>query len=187
MPNHISLASAVFSLFGAAALVAFTVCHTIAARVALLVTAAACIQLRLLCNLTDGLVAIEGGMKSKSGEIFNDLPDRISDSLILASAGYAVPWKIGPELGWSAALLAIFTAYVRVLGGSCGTQQYFIGPMAKQQRMALMTAALLASVVELYVGWGGWILGGCLVVVIVGSGITAIRRTVRIVHDLESR
>ncbi|HEV8525545.1 MAG TPA: CDP-alcohol phosphatidyltransferase family protein [Terriglobales bacterium] len=186
-PNYISLASIGFSLIGTAALVAFTVCHTTATRAALLVVTAACIQLRLLCNLIDGMVAIEGGMKSNSGEIYNDLPDRISDSLIFAAAGYAVPWKIGPELGWTAALLAVFTAYVRVLGGSTGTQHYFLGPMAKQQRMALMTAALLASVIEIYVNWHGWLLGGGLVVVIIGSVITAMRRVARIVHDLESR
>jgi phosphatidylglycerophosphate synthase len=186
-PNHISLASVGFSLIGAGALVAFTICQSTAARAALLIATAACIQLRLLCNMLDGMVAIEGGMKSNSGEIYNDLPDRISDCLIFAAAGYAVPWKIGPELGWIAALLAVFTAYVRVLGGSTGTQMYFLGPMAKPQRIALMTAALLASAVEVYVNWRGWMLGGALIVVIVGSVVTAIRRVTRIVHELESR
>lgn len=186
-PNHISLASIGFSLIGAAVLVAFTVCHTTGARAALLVVTAACIQLRLLSNLIDGMVAIEGGMKSNSGEIYNDLPDRISDCLIFVPAGYAIPWNIGPELGWSAALLAVLTAYVRVLGGSTGTQQFFIGPMAKQHRMALMTVALLGSVIELYINWRGWVLGTALVVVILGSVITVVRRVARIVHELESR
>src|SRR5438046_2167260 len=34
---------------------------------------------RALCNVFDGMVAIEGGKKTKSGELFNDLPDRVSD------------------------------------------------------------------------------------------------------------
>jgi phosphatidylglycerophosphate synthase len=186
-PNHISIASIGFSLIGGAALVAFTICHTAVIRPALLITAAACIQLRLLCNLMDGMVAIEGGVKSDTGEIYNDLPDRISDCLIFVPAGYAVPWNIGPELGWGAALLAVLTAYVRVLGGSTGTQQYFIGPMAKQHRMALMTAALIASAIEVYVGWHGWVLAASLISVILGSAITMVRRVERIAHDLESR
>src|SRR5437016_1070119 len=66
-PNHISLASV-----GAAAL----------AGLCLLggqyLAAALFIQLRLLCNLIDGMVAIEGGRRSASGEIYNELPDRIS-------------------------------------------------------------------------------------------------------------
>ena len=29
---------------------------------------------RLLCNLLDGMVAVEGGKRSKSGELYNDVP-----------------------------------------------------------------------------------------------------------------
>src|SRR5262245_34124008 len=52
--------------------------------------AAIFIQLRLLCNLMDGMVAIEGGLRSAAGEIYNDLPDRVSDALILIAAGYSL-------------------------------------------------------------------------------------------------
>lgn len=55
----------------------------------LFLLAAAMIQGRLLCNLMDGLMAIEGNLKSASGEIYNDAPDRVSDALILVGAGYA--------------------------------------------------------------------------------------------------
>ena len=48
-------------------------------------------QLRLLCNLFDGMVAIEGGFKTKAGEIFNELPDRFSDAFIFIGAAYSVP------------------------------------------------------------------------------------------------
>lgn len=33
---------------------------------------------RLLCNLLDGMVAVEGGKRSKSGELYNDVPGLIS-------------------------------------------------------------------------------------------------------------
>src|SRR5438105_2817615 len=52
---------------------------SITAEILLYLTAAGCIQLRLLCNLLDGMVAIEGGFRSRSGEVFNELPDRVSD------------------------------------------------------------------------------------------------------------
>ena len=102
--------------------------------------AAACVQLRLICNLLDGMVAIEGGRKSKVGAIYNEFPDRIADTLFLVPLGYAagVPW-----LGWACALLAALTAYVRVFGGSLGLVQDFSGIMAKQRRMAALTAGLV--------------------------------------------
>jgi hypothetical protein len=64
--------------------------------------------------------------------IFNDIPDRISDALLLVSAGYAISiisW--GAALGWCAALLAVMTAYVRTLAASLGAPVNFQGPMAK--------------------------------------------------------
>ena len=70
------------------------------------------IQGRLICNLLDGMVAIEGGRKSKSGEIWNDFPDRLADPLVLAAAGYvaAIPW-LGIYLA-SALLIAGFMRWI---------------------------------------------------------------------------
>lgn len=99
----------------------------------LLILAAIAIQLRLLCNMLDGLLAVEGGLKSRVGDLYNEVPDRIADALILIGAGYgARSLPYGETLGWSAALVAVMTAYVRLLAGSLGAQQLFIGPMAKQ-------------------------------------------------------
>jgi len=44
--------------------------------------------------------------------------------------------------------LAALTAYIRLFGGALGFAQDFRGPMAKQHRMALLTAGCLISVVE---------------------------------------
>lgn len=103
------------------------------------------IQLRLLCNLFDGLVAVEGGKSTPSGALYNEVPDRIADSLLLVALGHAagLPWA-----GWLAALLAALTAYIRTLGGALGLPQDFRGPMAKQHRMALMTLACVAAPLE---------------------------------------
>lgn len=159
-------------------------------RLALLLAAATMIQLRLVCNLLDGMVAIEGGLKTRGGELFNDVPDRISDPLILVAAGYAVLWgQAGPTLGWTAATLAVGTAYVRVLGVSVGSPQYYLGPMAKQHRMAAMTIACLAGGLEtmLLQPYSGSAIGTALVVIVLGSAVTVARRLRRIAADLNSR
>ena len=114
-------------------------------RVALFVAAALFCQLRLLCNLFDGMVAVEGGKAEADGPFWNEFPDRIADILILAGAGYGIG---SPALGWSAAAFAVLTAYVRELGRANGAPADFSGPMAKQHRMAVMTAAAVLAAVS---------------------------------------
>ena len=186
-PNTISLMGMVFAGLGGGCLAATGVDGPLP-RPLLLVLAAAMIQLRLICNLLDGMVAIEGGMKTKSGELYNDVPDRVSDPLILVGAGYGVLWGLwGPTLGWLAATLAIMTAYVRVLGVSVGTEAYFLGPMAKQHRMATLTIACVLGAVEAVVlqPYAGVAVGLALVVIVIGSALTVGRRLRCIAADLE--
>ena len=186
-PNAISLASIFFALGGAVALY-FSAQVSDGERALMLVLAMAGIQGRLLCNMLDGMVAIEGGRQTKSGEIFNDLPDRIADALIFIGAGYAAKqhW-FGVELGFIAAALAIFTAYVRMLGGASGLKQSFIGPMAKQHRMFTLTLGCLLSIFELKFFSTGTVLWVALMIINLGCLITIWRRTARIARELESR
>jgi phosphatidylglycerophosphate synthase len=187
-PNHISLLSIVFGAAAGAAFVAAGCFPSATIRAAAFLLAAAGIQLRLLCNLFDGMVAVEGGFRTKSGEIYNELPDRFSDALILAGAGYSFPdfpWL--PALGWSAAVLAVITAYVRALGAAAGTQQYFLGPMAKQHRMAVMTLAALASAAVEFVAIRGLPIAIALGIVVAGCLLTIGRRCRRIVRELEAK
>ena len=169
-PNAISIAGVVIAAAGAAAMLAASESGD-AARVGLLVAAALAIQLRLLCNLLDGLVAVEGGLGAPDGELFNEVPDRITDSLLLVAAGYAGSVA---ELGWAAALAAALTAYVRVLGGALRQPQDFSGVMSKPRRMALLTAACLAAVATLDA------LAVALVVIFAGSLLTAAGRLLRV-------
>lgn len=186
-PNAISLASLAFAI-AAGVCLAWTPLVGGISRAALFLAAAACIQLRLLCNMLDGLVAIEGGRKTVYGEIFNDMPDRFADVVILVGAGYSIAnFTWGHELGWLAAVLAVITAYIRLLGGSMGVAQYFLGPMAKPHRMALLTAACIFSVFENYFGLGGQTMAIALVLMVAGMLVTCVRRTSRIVADLKKR
>lgn len=139
--------------------------------------AALCIQLRLLANMLDGLVAVEGERFSPTGALFNEFPDRIEDSLLLVAAGYAAGM---PTLGWCAALLAMGTAYIRALGGALGQPQDFVGPMAKQQRMAALTLGALASAVFPH----AQVMTIALGLILAGTAWTAVRRLLRLAHAL---
>jgi phosphatidylglycerophosphate synthase len=186
-PNTISVFSAVFAALGGMAF-ACTARFAPAAAAALFVAGAVGVQLRLLCNLFDGMVAVEGGFRTKSGEVFNELPDRFADLFILIGCGYAaaaLPW--GVTLGWAAGALAVTTAYVRALGASTGLGQCFLGPMAKQHRMAVVTLAALVAATLSFRGWSAHVMAGALAVITAGTLLTVVRRTAWIIRGLESR
>lgn len=176
-PDHISMLSVLFALLGAWALL----CGPAPWGPLL---AALCIQLRLLCNLLDGMVAIEGGRRSPYGALYNEIPDRLADSLFIVAAGYATGLD---GLGWLGALAAAVTAYIRMLGGTLGLPQDFRGPMAKPHRMAVLTAACVVLAIErLWLG-SDWSLQAALWVVAVGSLLTCVTRTRAIAAQLGTR
>ena len=185
-PNQVSLASVVFAFIAHAA---FGQAGHFEATTLMLVVAAAAIQLRLLCNLLDGLLAIEGELKSKTGELYNEIPDRVADILILVGAGFTLHEvsESGPVLGVAAAILAVLTAYIRLLGGSLGLTQDFGGPMAKQHRMFALTVGALAAAVEYAVRGSIWSLEIALWVIVLGTLLTLVLRTRRIARALKAR
>jgi phosphatidylglycerophosphate synthase len=150
-------------------------------RAIMLILAALFCQLRLLCNLFDGMVAVEGGKGEDDGPFWNEFPDRVSDVLILVGAGFCIG---SPSLGWAAAAFAILTAYVRELGRANALSSDFSGPMAKQHRMAVITAAALLSVLEPL--WNGRdeVLAIALWVIVLGAALTALHRGRNIVLSL---
>jgi phosphatidylglycerophosphate synthase len=154
------------------------------ARVVLLILAALFCQLRLLCNLLDGMVAVEGGKGEADGPFWNEFPDRIADILIFAGIGYGIAM---PGLGWAAAAFAVLTAYVRELGRATGNPGDFGGPMAKQHRMAVATAAALLSIIEALWSGGSWILTIALWIVAIGSAVTVLRRSRNLIRHLKAK
>ncbi len=173
---------------GAGALLGWTGTDPPAIR-AFWIGAAVLIQLRLIANMLDGMVAIATATASPLGEIYNELPDRISDTAVLVGLGYAAGGRL--ELGFAAAVLAMLTAYIRALGKVAGADQHYLGPMAKPHRMFLCT------IVCLYIGctptaWNvsfesAWLPGlpaWILLVICAGSALTSIRRLRRVVTDL---
>lgn len=188
-PNGISVAGAIFGILGGLAFAA-TARWPDQARWFWLV-AGAMMQLRLQCNLYDGMVAIATGRASPVGELYNDVPDRISDSAFMIGAGYALGGN--PSLGYAAALAAMFTAYIRAVGKAGGAKQEFCGPMAKQQRMALLTIAAVYCVIfpsAMLPAVGTMpamgVMAAALAIVTVGSVFTAFRRLLRIAQQLRA-
>lgn len=186
IPNDISLFSIICSeIAGIAFLLMFYFDHYWVS-ILFFILAVLAIQSRLICNLLDGMVAIEGGQKSPVGAIYNELPDRISDTIIFLGVGYGL-WMFdwAAYLGWAAALFSVMTAYVRLLGGTCGLTQQFLGPMAKQHRMAVLTAGSAASIFVPF--YGHWVLYICLWAIVIGSLLTVIWRTYHIALALNNQ
>jgi phosphatidylglycerophosphate synthase len=174
-PNIISIASIVFAMGASLCLIATSSRFT---HQTWWMLAAALIVLRLLANMFDGMVAMETGKTSSTGELFNEIPDRISDVLIFISAGVASGSSL--HLGYITAILALLIAYLRALGNHMGVTQLFIGPMAKSHRMFTLVAfclynALMPNLWQIpsLLTWG-------LSIIIAGSIITIIRRIRRI-------
>jgi phosphatidylglycerophosphate synthase len=175
-PNQISVASSFFALFGGCALSQISNSEG-AAFYAFIVLGFLGIQMRLLCNLFDGLMAVEGGLKTPAGDLYNDIPDRISDLFLIVGASYSIPFLFGRELGWAAAFFACLTAYVRTLGASLQLGHDFKGPMAKQHRMAMLNLALLMSVAEKKIFSDVvWTFTICVSLILLGSLWTSFRR-----------
>jgi phosphatidylglycerophosphate synthase len=148
------------------------------------------VQLRLTANMLDGMVALASGRASKVGELYNEVPDRISDAAVFIGAGFA--WGGNIALGYIATILAIFTAYVRAAGKIAGAPNEFCGPMAKQHRMLVITLICLYSAIaprswqmitfnDSQIG----LMTLALVVIVVGCVITVIRRVSRIARALK--
>lgn len=176
-PNQISLASLVFAAIGASLLVWYPTPPG-------LVAAALAVQLRLLCNLLDGMVAVEGGRRSVLGELYNEFPDRIADLLLIVGLGHAIDL---PELGWLGAAAALGTAYVRAFGASLGLGQDFRGPMAKPHRMAAMTIALVVGAFELPISGSVHAMSLAAWVIALGGLLTCALRTREITRQLRQR
>ncbi len=179
-PNTISALSVVAAGLGGLAFVAAG--QGAIAWTAGWIAGAALIQARLICNLMDGMVAVEGGKKSPTGELWNEVPDRIADPLLLVCAGWAVglPW-VGALAGWA----ALMTAYVRAVGATLTGVQDFSGPFAKQQRMAGLTVAALLTAADPLWNGSGQVMKIAVIVIAIGTVVTLVRRLLRLAAKLK--
>jgi phosphatidylglycerophosphate synthase len=146
--------------------------------------------LRLWCNMLDGMVALASGKASWRGEILNDLPDRVSDILIFA--GVAHSGLNAPAPAYWAALMAVLTAYVGMMGQAVGVQREFSGIMAKPWRMVVLHVGAWVTLGLMVAGrgmcWHGLsVLDWTCVVVIGGCVQTIAVRLHRIMGALRAK
>jgi phosphatidylglycerophosphate synthase len=178
-PNFISILSIVFAALSTLAF--FMEARMAGNYILWMLLAIVGIQGRLLMNLFDGMVAVEHNQKSVLGGIFNEVPDRVSDTLTLFGLVFLVDtYRFGTDLVYLAIALSITTAYIRTLGASLHVGHHFLGPMAKQHRMALLTAGCVVYV------WYPPVFYYILIVMNVGLLITCYRRLARVCHLLKS-
>lgn len=192
-PNAISLISV---LFAAGAMALFWVAGDQTETVCICATwlgVLVCMQLRLVCNLMDGMVAVEGGKGSPMGAVFNDAPDRVADVLILAGAGYSGAGEPGVvklfevlPLGWCCAVVALWTAYVRTLGASLTGIHDFGGPMAKQHRTAVLSGGILVELIQHLAGRDRFGIFAALTLIFFGGLWTCWKRLGRIKQALNN-
>ncbi|HEY6112231.1 MAG TPA: CDP-alcohol phosphatidyltransferase family protein [Chthoniobacterales bacterium] len=151
--------------------------------------AAVLVQLRLTANMLDGMVALNSGRTSRVGELYNEIPDRVSDAAVFVGAGFA--FSGNATLGYVATVVSIFTAYVRAAGKIAGAPSEFCGPMAKQHRMLVITMTgvyatvaprswLLIHVGQKAVG----VMSIGLAIIVIGCVVTVFRRLKRIAAAL---
>jgi phosphatidylglycerophosphate synthase len=138
--------------------------------------------------MLDGMVALASGKASRTGEIANELPDRISDILIFV--GVAHSGLCHPLGGYWAAIFALLVAYVGTLGQAVGARREFSGSMAKPWRMVALHAGAWATLGLLWFADGDVRFGGLTVLdwthllIVAGSVQTLALRLVRIVRTL---
>lgn len=150
--------------------------------IALWLMGALLVQGRLVANMLDGMVALGRGVASPVGELYNDVPDRVSDSAVMLGLGIAAG---DAALGLGAALAAMATAYVRALGRGIGAPSEFCGPMAKPHRMNVVSAL---AVVECVVPWQ-WAQPAAiwaLWIILALSLATTVRRVMRTASHLKA-
>lgn len=195
-PNAISLAGLAFACLAGACFAASGLVTESVLRGALLIGAALGCQLRLLCNMLDGMVADLGGKTTRDGAIWNEIPDRLADIAVLIGAGYGAAFfgAADPALGWATALAAVMTAYVREAVRGAGAPMDFAGPLAKPRRMFVMTLAALISALAAFVHqqWDqgvaaviiGRVIAFALWIVVIGASLTALNRLLRALRAL---
>ena len=180
-PNTISYAS-IGASFGAMLCFIFSA----GATLPLLLGVGFCF-LRLYFNMLDGMVAIAADKASATGEIANELPDRISDVLIFLGIGFS--GLVNPHGAWLVAVLSLLVAYVGTLGKASGAHRDFSGPMSKPFRMVALAIGVVIHIASGYFDWTAvqsYALDGTLIAIALGCVATVWIRLTRIVASLNS-
>lgn len=111
--------------------------------------------LRMTLNALDGMMATLFNMKSKLGEVLNELGDVVSDLVIILPMTlipHTNPWVI-----ISFATLAVINEYSGILAKAVSRTRHYEGPMGKSDRALLIGLYCVIyyfwTNIELYTNW----------------------------------
>lgn len=135
--------------------------------------------LRLGLNLLDGMVARETGATHPLGELWNELGDRLADTLFIG--GLAFHPAVDPRLALGAVIAAILASYVGITARAAGGRRQYGGLMSKPGRMATLA---VAAPVALLTGDPAWLTVAAWAI-LAGGVLTAIARIVAARRELD--
>jgi CDP-diacylglycerol--glycerol-3-phosphate 3-phosphatidyltransferase len=123
---------------------------------------------RLACANLDGTLARRQARTSTRGAVLNEVGDRVAELAALAGL-----WFSGPSWLVLLAALAMSTpSWVALAGAATGAPRRQGGPVGKTERAAVLVAVAAT----------GWVSLG-LVLLVVGSALTAVRRLLPLVRS----
>lgn len=160
-PNAVTIAGVVAAVLAAAGLAAGALAHPL-----WWATVPVFGVLRLAANAVDGALARSTGQSSTRGEVLNEVGDRVGDGAMLSALAPAVGWQLA---GWAVAG-AFLVAFTGLLAQVTTGARDSSGPMGKADRVMLLSVAAPVAIVD----ERALVLASVLV--IVGAGVTVIRR-----------
>jgi phosphatidylglycerophosphate synthase len=135
--------------------------------------------LRLTLNLLDGMVARSTGSMHPMGEMWNELGDRLADTLFIGGLAFAP--GVDARLILAAVAAALLSSYAGIISRAAGASRQYGGVMSKPGRMVTLA---IAAPVALFTGESAW-LTVAAIVILVGSLITLGQRVVAAKAELE--
>jgi len=135
--------------------------------------------LRLVLNLLDGMVARSTGSIHPMGEVWNELGDRLADSLFIGGLVF-VP-RVDSWLALGAVAAALLASYAGITSRAAGASRQYGGVMSKPGRMVALG---IAAPVAFVTGDSVW-LSIAAVLILVGSLITLGQRVAAARAELE--
>ena len=125
---------------------------------------------RLVLNLLDGMVARRTGQARPIGELWNELGDRVGDTLFIG--GLAFHPGVDPRLALGAVIAALLASYVGITAKAAGASRQYVGVLSKPGRMIVLAiAAPLAFLTA-----DSWWLAGAAAIILIGALVTLVQR-----------